>query len=237
MMYFNIQTSNQVVKLSVELTLFQKGIIAIFGPSGVGKSSFFNAIVDKNNNPDHEIMIKGIYWKKRGKPLSLEKRKVVLVKQNPILFSHLSIEKNMRYGFKRIKPRRSEYFFEDVIEKFNITPLLKKYPSQLSGGEIQRAAIAQALLANPQLLLLDEAFSGLDEDQKLVIMKNLKAHILSENMEMMYITHSKDEVFSLADHVALMRDGKIEQVINCRDFMMQSNKINQPISIMKEEIA
>jgi molybdate transport system ATP-binding protein len=217
MMYFKIKYSRQTFKMDLELNLPTGGVTALFGPSGAGKSSFFNALVDAELNQDSQIIVDGVSWLYGKKKLAIEKRKVVLARQRPYLFPHLSIQKNLRYGFERLKPQRPLIFFEEIIAQFNIESLLEQYPSALSGGELQRAAIAQALLASPKLLLLDEVFSALDEYQKIIIMNNLKAHIARENISLMYITHSKNEVCQLADRVILINHGKIEQIMSCFD--------------------
>lgn len=201
--------------MDLELTLPAEGITAVFGPSGSGKSSFFNAIVGQTKNKNIEIHVNGVDWQK----LPLEKRKVVLVRQRPYLFPHLNIEKNIVYGFNRLQPKRSSNFCNEVIEQFNIASLLKQYPAELSGGELQRVAIAQALLSCPKLLLLDEVFSALDEKQKIIIMNNLKAHIEREQICTMFISHSRNEVFHLANQVVLMYNGTIERVMRCNEFM------------------
>lgn len=234
MMYFKIKYSRHAFKMDLEFTLPKIGITAIFGPSGAGKSSFFNAIIGGEVNEDTKIIVDGVPWQNGKKNLALAKRKVVLARQRPYLFPHLTIEKNIRYGFERLNPKRSSIFFEKIVEQFNIDPLLKRYPIELSGGELQRSAIAQALLARPKLLLLDEVFSALDEDQKLITMRNLKTHIAQEQISMMYITHSKDEVRHMADQVVLMNHGKIERIVSCSDFMDETNKINQSILSIKK---
>jgi molybdate transport system ATP-binding protein len=223
--------------MDLELTLPTGGVTALFGSSGAGKSSFFNAIVGAGLNQDSEIIVDRVSWLHGKKKLPIEKRKVVLARQRPYLFPHLTIKKNLCYGFERLKPKRSSIFFDEIIAQFNIEPLLKHYPRHLSGGELQRAAIAQALLASPKLLLLDEVFSALDEYQKIIIMNNLKAHIERENISMMYITHSKSEVCQLADRVILINHGKIERIMSCFDFMNESNSVSQRIlAIEKTEL-
>ena len=237
MMYFNIQKALQAFKLDVALQLPGKGITAVFGPSGAGKSSFLNAIVGFDQSQLAEVEVNGVIWQKGKKMLSIAQRKAALVRQRPYLFPHLTIEQNMMYGYKRVQSKIHRVSYDEIVEKFDTSPLLTQYPHQLSGGQLQRAAISQALLSSPKLLLMDEAFSALDEKQKRIIMDNLKMHLENYKIPMIYITHSRAEVFHLADQVVLMHKGKIEETISCQDFMTLSNKVHQRVlSIKKRQV-
>ncbi|MFT6835947.1 MAG: molybdate transport system ATP-binding protein [Francisellaceae bacterium] len=234
-MYFKFNHTLQSFILEVELKLPKNGITAIFGPSGSGKSSLLNCISGVKKPDSAKIEVNGVIWQKDKKNLPISQRKVVLVGQRPYLFPHLTIEQNIMYGYKRLKSKHNQISSSQIIEKFNIDLLLKQFPIQLSGGQVQRVAMAQALLSRPKLLLLDEAFSALDEKQKLMIMNNLKDHISQEKIPMIFITHSKYEVNHLADQVVLMNKGQIEQVISCQDFIDLHN-ISNPNILSVEEV-
>lgn len=210
MMYFKINAVKKSFYLDLEFRLPKKSITVIFGQSGAGKSTLLNAIIRNGVDSRAEIMVDD---------LRAHNKKIILVRQHPYLFPHLTIEKNMLYGFQRTKPKAQKCFFNNIIQKFNIEPLFTNYPADLSGGELQRAAIAQALLSRPTLLLLDESFSALDEKQKLIIMDNLKTHVIHENISVIFITHALSEVAYLADYVVSMHNGKIESIRPCNAFL------------------
>lgn len=218
MMSFNIRPSGGEVSLDVSLSLPSDGVSAIFGRSGAGKSSFFNCIAGIEKQAA-AININGECWQKGKKGLSIEKRHVAFVQQRPYLFPHLTVEKNIKYAAKRQKKKKEKINHDALIEAFEIGSLLSLYPKALSGGELQRVALVQALMTYPTLLLLDEAFSALDESQKKRVMDNLKKILTSYRIPMIMISHSKEEIAYLADRVCLMENGMLREVIPVKLFI------------------
>lgn len=205
------------VFLDVDTAIPASGITAIFGHSGSGKTSLLRCIagLEKANNgrliisfSDQESI-----WQDDGIFLPTHNRPIGYVFQEASLFPHLTAQKNLAYATKRaIKrtdaPNDSE-FYQRVIDVMGIESILDRYPSQLSGGECQRIAIARALLIQPRLLLMDEPLAALDHQRKQEILPYLERLHQSFDIPILYVSHSMDEVARLADHILVLDQGKV----------------------------
>jgi len=140
-----------------------------------------------------------------------ELRAVGYVPQEGALFPHLSVRKNLLYGYTRRGVRPAGLNFEHVTEVLEISGLVERRVATLSGGEKQRVALGRALLATPRLLLLDEPLAGLDAPLRDRLLPYL-ARVRDEfAIPMIYVTHSPDEVMALCDDVLILSQGKIER--------------------------
>ena len=197
--------------LQVNATLPGRGITAIFGPSGCGKTSLLRAIAGLEDNALQQkhsrIQVKDSVWFSATQCLPTHQRRVGYVFQEASLFEHLTVQKNLVYGFKRNQPAQAH--FDELVQLLDLAPLLTRNTNNLSGGERQRVAIARALLASPALLLMDEPLSALDQQRKQDILPYLERlqHYLA--IPMIYVSHALDEIVQLADHLLLMDNGKI----------------------------
>ena len=145
----------------------------------------------------------------RGVFVPVHKRGVGYVFQEPSLFPHLSVRKNVMYGFKRAAGRRRSIQFRDAVEWTGIATLLERMPQGLSGGERQRVAIARALLSNPKLLLMDEPLASLDEASRAEIIPCLDRLHRELSIPVLYVSHSLREIARIADTLLLMDAGRI----------------------------
>lgn len=132
-----------------------------------------------------------------------------MVFQEASLFAHLSVRDNLLYGFRRIPDTQRRIHPDQAIGLLGIGHLMDRQPAGLSGGERQRVAIARALLTSPALLLMDEPLSALDAARKAEVLPYLSA-LGDSGVPIVYVTHSLDEAARLADHLVLMREGRIE---------------------------
>lgn len=214
MLYFNIKSQEQ--PLSLEITLPAQGVTALYGPSGAGKSTCFNVIAGLKRYKDVEIRINDTVWQDTQYFMPLDHRGVALVRQRPYLFPHLSVLNNLTYPFRR---RESLLSIDELIKQFDLSALLNKQPKTLSGGELQRIAIVQALLSNPKLILFDEAFSAMDDEQKGQFIQTLKTHLACYQCAVMMISHDIAEIACLADRVIMLSSGKIERILNKDEFL------------------
>jgi molybdate transport system ATP-binding protein len=129
--------------------------------------------------------------------------------QEASLFAHLSVRKNLEYGFRRIKPQQRRVAFDEAVELLGIASLLTRSPKRLSGGERQRVAIARALLTSPKLLLMDEPLAALDNNSKAEILPYLEKLHEELSIPVLYITHAIQEVMRLADNILVIEKGKL----------------------------
>ncbi len=153
------------------------GLTALFGPSGAGKSSVLNAIAGllKPDRGVIEVSARTLYDSARGIDLAPEARRIGYVFQDGRLFPHMSVQRNLLYGFHR-RPKLERWIeLAPVVELLDIGRLLARKPGTLSGGEQQRVAIGRALLAQPQALLMDEPFASLDQARRQEILPYVDA--------------------------------------------------------------
>ncbi len=189
------------------LALPATGIISIFGPSGSGKTTLLNFISGKMTPKKGYIAINDTVILDTAKQISLpiHQRGIGYVFQDPTLFPHYSVEKNLRYGEKKKNPE----LFTKIVTLLGIEPLLKKRIAYLSGGEKQRIAIGRALLSSPQILLMDEPLSALDQARKEEILKYLREIPTQFQIPILYVTHNVKEAEQLSSQFIAVNKGQI----------------------------
>jgi len=194
--------------LDVDLDLPGSGLTALFGHSGCGKTTLLRCMAGLQEA--RGIMrINGDEWQSESGSRPVHQRPLAYVFQETSLFPHLSVKRNLMYGYRRIPHSERQIAFDQAIEWLGLSHLLNRMPDKLSGGERQRVAIARALLTSPKLLLMDEPLSALDQSSKQEIMPYLEA--LRDNLAipMLYVSHSTAEVARLADHIVMMDKGLV----------------------------
>lgn len=187
-----------------------RGITALFGPSGCGKTTLLRAIAGLEKNARGMFRIGETVWQNETTFLPTHQRALGYVFQEASLFSHLSVQQNLEYGFIRIPVEQQRIPFEQAIDLLGLEPLLSRNPTQLSGGERQRVAIARALLTSPQLLLMDEPLSALDHQRKQEILPFFERLHSELDIPILYVSHAPDEVARLADFLVLLDDGRVQ---------------------------
>ena len=184
---------------------------ALFGPSGSGKTSILNMIAGFLQPQQGRIQLAGrpLLDTSRGVSLPPEKRHLGMVFQDSLLFPHLTVEGNLRYGQRRRRRRRRTLDFSRVIEVLEIGSLLPRLPRNLSGGERQRVALGRALLSGPELLLMDEPLASLDAPLKGRILAYLERAVAEWDIPTLFVTHAQAEVRRAADWVVLLEKGRL----------------------------
>jgi ABC-type sugar transport system ATPase subunit len=137
------------------------------------------------------------------------RRPLGYVFQGPSLFPHLSVRRNLEYGLKRLPAVARRVSLEHAVELLDLGPLLQRKPHQLSGGEQQRVAIARALAVSPELLLMDEPLAALDQTRREEILPYLESLHRELGFPLLYVSHARDEVVRLSDHLLLMEQGRV----------------------------
>jgi len=194
---------------SVDLEINDKEFLVLLGPNGSGKTTLLNAIA---GHVEYQGSV--LFDKASVDRMPANKRGVGYLFQNLALFPHLDVAANIAYSLKvqkwpqeKIQKRVSE-----LVELVNIKHLVSRYPAYISGGEKQRVALARALAASPEVLLLDEPLSSLDAQTAKYLRTELKQIQRRLGITAVYVTHDLMEAVNLADRMAVILDGKIEQV-------------------------
>lgn len=205
----SIQKQLEAFALQVSFVLASHGITVLWGASGSGKTTLLQCLAGLLRPDAGRIACREAVWfdAERGVCLAPERRRLGYVFQDVRLFPHLSVRSNMLFGRRFRGP--SGVSFEDVVGLLGLGRLLHRTPSDLSGGEKQRVAVGRALLACPELLLMDEPLTGLDRGKREEIMAYVKAIPERFGVPVLYVTHSDAERRFLADRVLNLEDGKL----------------------------
>lgn len=186
-------------------------VTALFGPSGAGKTSIVHAIAGLLRPQQGRIAIgsRVVLDTDAGIMVPPHRRRIGYVFQDARLFPHMRVEDNLRYGWRRAGQRAGEAEIDRVVVLLGLEALRKRRPAGLSGGEKGRIALGRALLSAPDLLLLDEPLAALDAARKAEILPYLERLRDETRLPMLYVSHALEEVTRLADHVVLLKDGKV----------------------------
>ena len=207
MVKINIKLPRHHYDLLVE-EKFQNGITGIYGNSGSGKTSLLKCIAGLEKPTEGHISIhdRVLFDSSKNINLPVERRNIGYVFQEGRLFPHMSVEQNLRYGMKLEAP--SDLDFDEVIELLNLSHLLKSYPSQISGGEQQRTALARTLLSFPDILLLDEPFSAVDVRLRSQILPFILKIQQVVQIPVFIVSHDLPDILHLTQNILLLQEGK-----------------------------
>ncbi len=193
----------------IHLVIEENEFFVLMGPTGAGKTVLLEAIAGLVPVSRGKIFIQ----ENEVTGLAPEKRGIGIVYQDHALFPHLTVQENITYGlhFHRIDSAESESRFRHLIKTLNISHILKRFPIHLSGGEKQRVALARALIVEPEVLLLDEPLTGLDPNLREEVRYALKQLHQSSRVTFFMVTHDFADALFLAERVAVINQGRIEQ--------------------------
>ena len=186
-------------------------VTALFGPSGSGKSSVVRAVAGLMRPAEGRIAAAGHVLLDTGKNIfvTAEQRRIAVVFQDARLFPHMSVEDNLLFGWRRTPARADAATIDHVVGLLGLGTLLKRTPQRLSGGEKSRVALGRALLASPDMLLLDEPLASLDPARRGEILPYLEKLAREARLPMLYVSHSVEEVARLADEIVVLDHGRV----------------------------
>lgn len=198
---FEYRLPHYTLQLSFQM---EKEIIALFGPSGAGKTTALHILAGLTKPDQGNLILNGRTLIAQGKSkVPVQKRRIGYVFQDYALFPHRTVQQNIHYGMK--DPELTEM----LVNELQMTHLLHQYPHEISGGEKQRTALIRALATAPELLLLDEPFSALDEKTKEQSYEQLIRVHEKSPIPILFVSHNRNEVNKLADRVLHLSEGKI----------------------------
>ena len=197
---------------NVNLKIENEGdIVCVLGPSGIGKTTILRTIAGLEKIDKGKITLKNKILSSRDKHVEPEDRNISLSFQENCLFPHYSVEKNIDLGLNQKSEKKKSIITKDIISFLNLNKILNKYPHEISAGEAQRAALARSLVSQPDLLLLDEPLSNVDQSFKEEIQVELKKILTNSKITTIIVTHDSYEAFYLGSKCAIILDGQIKQ--------------------------
>lgn len=192
--------------LDISFSMEKGELLCILGPSGSGKSTLLSAIAGIDSSVSGQFLLDG----KDITAMPVQKRRIGMVFQDFSLFPSMNVEKNIQYGMRDVPAEEKESQTERLLEMVSLPGYGKRKVNELSGGEAQRIALARAVAAKPNILLLDEPMSALDAPLRKRLRSTIRQIHDQTGITMLYVTHDREEAFAIADRIMIMRSGKLE---------------------------
>jgi len=193
----------------VELVVPQGAFAAVLGPSGCGKTTLLRIVAGFETADSGTVALDGVVVSGPGCALPPERRRIGIVPQEGALFPHLTVAGNVGFGLPRLSRRSGR--IGEMLELVGLAGFGPRLPGELSGGQQQRVAVARALAPDPALVLLDEPFSALDTGLRAALREDVRAAVRAAGATAVLVTHDQQEALSMADLVAVLRDGRVVQ--------------------------
>jgi molybdate transport system ATP-binding protein len=211
MLDLSIRKKQGEFTLDICFSTSENGVTALFGNSGAGKTTVINMIAGLVRPDQGHIAANGrvLFDSEKRIDISPEKRRIGYIFQEGRLFPHLSVRSNLVYGMKLTPHSKRFVQFDQVVDLLGIESILDRRPAKLSGGEKQRVAIGRALLTSPSLLLMDEPLASLDNSRKAEVLPFIAGIGREFKLPILYVSHSPNEVISLANNLVLIDSGKV----------------------------
>ncbi len=227
----NKSFSGKKVLKDIQFEVMQGEFFVIVGYSGSGKSTLLRILAGLETPDSGSIFFEG----EDVTNLSPQKRRIGMVFQDYAVWPHMSVRKNIEFVMQAVGTHTDrDAYVKDLLEKVGLLEKIDSIPSQLSGGQLQRVALARALAVQPKILLMDEPLSNLDRQVKKIL--QLEILRLTRNMKIttLFVTHDQEEAQLLADRIAVMNSGVIEQIGNQKTFY--ENPVNNTVAGFMDEI-
>jgi len=214
MIKFDADKQLETLSISAKFEFQSQGVVALFGRSGAGKTSIINMFAGLIDPDRGHIQINGrtLFNSETGINIKTEQRRIGYVFQEARLFPHMTVRANLVYGRTHSPSDNSPIDFDQAVQTLGLDHLLNRKPITLSGGERQRVALGRALLANPDILLMDEPLASLDAPRKAEILHFIEVVRDTFNIPIIYVSHAIDEIIRLADTLVLLDDGVVTAV-------------------------
>ena len=205
--------------LDFSLTIRAGELMALLGPSGCGKTTVLKVVAGLLAPGGGRVLFDGVSIL----PTLAEQRGATMVFQKPLLFPHLTVAENVAFGLKmrRLSKSKIAERVAEALQWVRLEGYERRKPNELSGGQEQRVSLARALVTEPRVLLLDEPFSALDENLRGEMRQLVRELQQRLRITAIFVTHDQREAFAVADRVALLLDGRIEQTGAPRDLVLE----------------
>ncbi len=209
---------------AVDLTVEEGELVCLLGPSGCGKSTLLRIVAGLVAADAGEVRIDGIDVTRQA----ANQRPTAMVFQSHALWPHMTVERNIGFGLRvrRITATEQKRRISAVLDLVGLSGFERRYPGEMSGGQAQRVALARCLVVEPRILLMDEPFSALDAHLRRRLRDDLKTLQQRLKLTTLFVTHDQDEAMELADRIAVMREGKIDQIAPPGDIYLMPSSMH-----------
>jgi len=207
---FKASAQNKVSNVSFSIEN-QGDIICLLGPSGIGKTTILRTIAGLVKINSGKIVLKNKLLSSKDVHVEPEDRNISMAFQDNSLFPHYNVLENIKFGAERNKKKKKGLNINEIIKFLHIDHVVDKFPHQISSGEAQRASLARSLLSNPDLLLLDEPLSNVDQSFKEEIQVKLKQILIEQKITTIIVTHDSYEAFYLGTKCGIILDQQLKQ--------------------------
>ena len=207
---FTASAQNKVSNVSLIIEN-QGDIICLLGPSGIGKTTILRTIAGLEKINSGKIILKDNLLSSKDVHVEPEDRNISMAFQDNSLFPHYNVLENIKFGAERNKKKKKGLNINEIIKFLHIDHVIDKFPHQISSGEAQRASLARSLLSNPDLLLLDEPLSNVDQSFKEEIQVKLKQILTEQKITTIIVTHDSYEAFYLGTKCGIILDEQLKQ--------------------------
>lgn len=198
---FSYDNAQNVVLSNFSVSIDQGEIVSVVGNSGSGKSTLLRIISGLEDRSTGHIELDGDVLQSSKVFVQPEKRKIGFVFQDYALYPFLNVRQNIEFGIKKLPPKERKRRIEETLSLVKINELEKRFPHELSGGQMQRVALARALAPKPRVLLMDEPFSNLDTELVGELRLELRSLLKKEGMTVILVTHNQDDAGFMADRI------------------------------------
>lgn len=214
----------------LDLTIHEGEFLCVLGPSGCGKTTLLRLIAGLERVDDGDIRIDDEIVSSAASHITPEERNVGMVFQSYALWPHMSAKENAEFPLKVAKKSADEReaVVRQAMDAVQLTPMADRRPSELSGGQQQRVALARCLTQAPSIVLMDEPLANLDMHLREEMLREFSRFHKTTGSTIMYITHDQAEAMSIADRIAVLLDGKLQQL--CRPEELYNRPINESVA-------
>lgn len=204
-------SANRAALAAVSFSAEREQLLALVGASGSGKTTMLRILAGLESPDQGEVCIGGNVLTRDSKILfPPERRNMGFVFQNHALFPHLSVHDNVAFGLPKTSHREERV--ADLLDLVDMADFASRYPHELSGGEQQRIALVRALAPQPDLLLMDEPFSSLDQSLRRELRDETRRLIRQQGATTIMVTHDAEDALAVADQVVVLREGSVSQI-------------------------
>ena len=235
------QSSENQMILDIDMHIQKGQFVTLFGESGAGKTTILRAISGLLEPDNGQIKVGPNYWYNSDKKtfLSPQKRKIGFLFQDYALFPNMTVHQNLTFA---LHANQNEKIIDELVDTMELHEFMNRKPETLSGGQKQRVALARALVSQPEILLLDEPLSALDNKMRLKLQEYLAVIHKKYNLTTIMVSHDISEIVKLSDFVYEIKKGEIHKLARPSDFFSHSNSsakfkfTGEIVEIIKEDV-